>query len=146
VFGFSSSKDRDKFSEVPFGLTPSGLPYVSEGTTAYLQCRVIDLVDNFTHTIFVAEVQEAENLSKEPPMTYAYYHKVIRGKVPKSASTYVDESSGPTSSVAKYLCSVCGYEYPGSTEEFEGLPVDYVCPICKASKDKFVLQATSTTA
>jgi len=80
IFGFSSSRDRDKFAEVPFGLSLSGLPYINEGVTGWLQCRVIDFVDNFTHTVFIAEVQEAENLYKEMPMTYAYYHSVVKGK------------------------------------------------------------------
>jgi len=138
IFGFSSSRDRDKFAEVQFGLTPSGLPYIGEGVTGYLQCRVISFVDNFTHTVFIAEVQEAENLFKEPPMTYAYYHKVIKGKAPKNASTYVEESVNEGHSGVRYVCGVCGYEYPGGKEEFEQLPADYACPICGAPKNKFI--------
>ncbi|MDR2720104.1 MAG: flavin reductase family protein, partial [Nitrososphaerota archaeon] len=80
IFGFSSSRDKDKFAQVPFGLTPSGLPYINESITGYMQCRVINFVDNFTHTIFIAQVLEAENLFKEPPLTYAYYRSVIKGK------------------------------------------------------------------
>ena len=137
IFGFSSSSDRDKFSEVPFALTPSGLPYISEGVTGYLQCKVIDYVEDYTHTIFIAEVQEAENLSKERPMTYAYYHSVIKGKTAKNASTYVKEVELASDTAGEYVCSVCGYKYPGSREEFEGLPDDYVCPICGVPKSKF---------
>jgi flavin reductase (DIM6/NTAB) family NADH-FMN oxidoreductase RutF len=59
IFGFSSSRDRDKFAEVPCGFTSSGLPYINEGVTGYMQCKVLDFVENFTHTIFIAEVQEA---------------------------------------------------------------------------------------
>jgi len=142
VFGFSSSRDNDKFVQVPFGLTPSGLPYINEGVTGYMQCKVIDFVDNFTHTIFIAQVQEAEILFKEPPMTYAYYRSVIKGKTPKNASTHVNEPEKPSSSAKKiYVCSVCGYEYSGSTDEFEQLIDDYICPICGASKSKFGLQS-----
>ena len=137
VFGFSSSRDRNKFDGVPFGLTPSGLPYISEGVCGFLQCKVIDIVENWTHTIFIAEVQEAENLSKENPMTYAYYHKVIKGKTPKNASSYVEETVKADASVGTYICSVCNWEYPGSTEEFENLPDDYVCPICGVPKSEF---------
>ncbi|MCL2529266.1 MAG: flavin reductase [Coriobacteriia bacterium] len=141
VFGFSSSKDKDKFAEVPTGHTPAGLPYVSEGVTSYLECKVIESVDNFTHTIFIAEVIEAENLSKEPPMTYAYYHRVLKGKTPPKASSYVAEEEETPATPSKYVCSVCGYVYPGSTEEFEQLFEDYVCPICNVPKSKFVLKA-----
>ena len=146
IFGFSSSRERDKFAEVDSGRTPSGLPYVSEGTTGWLQCKVIDSVENFTHTIFIAEVQEAENLAKEPPMTYAYYHRVIKGKAPKTASTYAEETPEiaetgmPAAAQEKYVCNICGYEYPGSKEEFEALPDDYKCPLCGASKSMFALR------
>jgi len=137
VFGFSSSRDRDKFAEVPLGLTPSGLPYVNEGVTGYLQCKVTGLVENHTHTIFIAEVQEAENLFKEPPMTYAYYHKVIKGKTPKKASIYSEEINRSEDSPGTYVCGVCGYIYAGSREEFERLPDSYTCPVCGAPKSKF---------
>jgi len=138
IFGFSSGKDRNKFSEVPHGLTPSGQPYIKEGVTGYLQCKVINFVENYTHTVFIAEVQEAENLSKEPPMTYAYYHKVIKGKAPKNASTYVAEADKKGIAAGSYTCSVCKYEYPGSKEEFDKLPEEYQCPICRVTKSKFV--------
>ena len=141
VFGFSGSKDRDKFAEVPSGRTLAGMPYVNEGVTSYLQCKVIDFVDDFTHTIFVAEVVEAENLTKEPPLTYAYYHRVLKGKTPPKASSYVAEAEETAATPSKYVCSVCGYEYPGSVEEFEQLSDDYSCPICRVPKSKFLLKA-----
>ena len=143
IFGFSSSRDRDKFAEVPLALTPAGLPYINEGVSGYLQCKVIGSMDNFTHTIFIAEVEEAENLLKEPPMTYAYYHKVFKGKPPKNASNFTD-TSADTSAVPGedgYICTICGWEYPGSIEEFEKLPDSYVCPVCKMPKSKFMLKS-----
>ena len=143
TFGFSSSLEKDKFAEVPFGLTPSGMPYVKEGVTGFIQCKVIDFVENYTHTIFIAEVKEAENIlneqgSQEPPMTYAYYHKVIKGKTPKKASSYVEETKEAEQAAGSYKCSICGYIYPGSKEEFEKLPDEYQCPICRVPKSKFV--------
>jgi len=143
IFGFSSSRDRDKFAEVPFGLTPSGLPYIDEGVTGWIQCKVIDIVDNFTHTVFIAEVQEAENLYAEPPMTYAYYHSVIKGKTPPKASSYAeaaDEISinlinknnykGEMSTMKKFVCLICGYVHEGDA------PPDK-CPQCGAPSEKF---------
>ena len=91
TFGFKSSRDIDKFETIPFKTTTSDLPYINEGVTGYLQCKVIDFIENFTHTIFIAEVVEAENLFKEMPMTYAYYHSVIKLKTPPKASSYVTE-------------------------------------------------------
>jgi flavin reductase (DIM6/NTAB) family NADH-FMN oxidoreductase RutF/rubredoxin len=140
-FGFHSSKDKDKFSDAPYALSPSGLPYIKEGVTGFLQCRVIDLIDNYTHTIFAGEVTEAQNISSEPPMTYEYYHKVIKGKAPRNASTYVEESPQTAASAGAegggYKCSMCGYEHSGTKEEFEKLPADYTCPMCGASKNLF---------
>ena len=124
VFGFASSRDSDKFAQVPFGLTPSGLPYVSEGVTGWLECRVLDYIDHFTHTIFIAEVVEAENLHREPPLTYAYYHSNIKGKAPAPAA-------------GGHVCGVCGYVYPGSDEDFAALPEDYTCPVCGVAKSMF---------
>ena len=134
LFGFSSSREKDKFSDAPYELTPSGLPYLKEGVTGFIQCKVINTIENFTHTIFIAEVQEAENVSHEPPMTYEYYHKVIKGKAPKNASTYVEETK---QTGGFYKCGICGYEFPGSKEEFESLPDDYKCPICSVAKSLF---------
>ncbi|HBU11875.1 MAG TPA: flavin reductase [Clostridiales bacterium] len=140
VFGFSCSKDRDKFAEVSSALTSSGLPYVTEGVTGYLECKIINFIDNFTHTVFIAEVVDAENLMKEPPMTYAYYHNVVKGKTPQKASSYAGDDAEYG---AAYTCSVCGYEYAGTKEAFTGLPNDYVCPICQAPKSKFVSASTA---
>jgi len=139
TFGFSSSKDKDKFSDVSYGFTPSGIPYLKEGVTGFIQCKVINTIENFTHTIFIAEVQEAENISNEKPMTYEYYHKVIKGKAPKNAPTYTNNIKEPQKTGGLYKCSICGYEFPGSKEEFEKLPDDYKCPICTVDKSLFKL-------
>ena len=49
--------------------------------------------------------------------------------------------------MAKYVCTVCGYEYdpaggdpdggiaPGTA--FEDIPDDWVCPVCGVGKDSF---------
>jgi len=137
IFGFSSSRDRDKFEEAPYGLTPSGLPYLKEGVTGYLECKVVDFVDYFTHTIFIAEVREAENITDEPPMTYAYYYGVIKGKASKNAPTYIAGVEKKDQTEKAYVCDICGYTYKGSKEEFEQLPDDWVCPICRVAKTKF---------
>ncbi len=57
------------------------------------------------------------------------------------------QSSPGGSTVKKYRCLVCGYEYdpeagdpangvePGTS--FEDLPDDWLCPVCGAGKDEF---------
>lgn len=43
-----------------------------------------------THTIFLGEVTDCElNRADGIPMTYLYYHTVIKGNSPKNAPTYV---------------------------------------------------------
>lgn len=40
------------------------------------------------HLLFIGEVEDAERLSDETPLTYDYYHKVLKGKTPPKASSY----------------------------------------------------------
>ena len=141
AFGFSSGKEKDKFEGMEFGESNS-MPYLKEGVTGFLQCKVIDCIENFTHTVFIAEVVEAENLTQEPPMTYAYYHKVIKGKTPKKASSYVEEvKEAPKAQelASGYVCTVCSYRFPGTKEEFEARK-GFICPVCAVPKSKFVLR------
>ena len=71
-------------------------------------------------------------------MTYAYYHKVVRGKAPKNAPTYLPEVDGKDTTsteekkTGKWVCQVCGYVYEG-----DELPADFKCPVCGQGADKF---------
>jgi rubrerythrin len=42
----------------------------------------------------------------------------------------------------KYVCSICGHVYDEDAEgvKFADLPEDWVCPVCKAPKSKFIAQ------
>ena len=62
-FGFKSGRDNDKFTDTP--VIKDFLPIVDGAI--------------------------AEILSDDEPMTYSYYHKVIKGKAPKNAPTYIKE-------------------------------------------------------
>ena len=66
------------------------------------------------------------------PMTYAYYHEVIKGKSPEKAPTHIAEAAAPQKKARKFRCKVCGYEYEG-----ESLPDDIACPICGVGADEF---------
>lgn len=134
TFGFQSGKDVDKFSMVD-AVEKEGLNIVTDAC-AYIVCKVIDKMETSTHTVFLGEAIAADVLKEENPMTYAYYHKVVKGKSPKNAPTYVEEEKKD----GKWVCSVCGYTYDGKTP-FEELPEDYVCPLCKQPKSKFIFQA-----
>lgn len=133
TFGFQSGKDVDKFSKVKYSVEDY-MPVVSD-SCGYIVCQVIDKMETSTHTVFLGEVVGAELFGNREAMTYAYYHKVVKGKSPKNAPTYIPEEEEKTQTGAKkrFKCSVCGYIYEG-----EELPEDYKCPICGMGSDKFV--------
>ena len=87
-FGFRTSSDYDKFAKYETRETALGMPYVPEYAAALFSCRLIDTVDVGTHLLFIGEVEDAERLSDETPLTYDYYHKVLKGKTPPKASSY----------------------------------------------------------
>lgn len=134
-FGFQSGKDVDKFEHVDYEMI-QGVPVIKH-TCGYVVCKVINKMETATHTVFLGEVIDGAVYDKAAEaMTYAYYHKVVRGKSPKNAPTYLpDEKEAETEAVGKkikYVCEVCGYVYEG-----DSLPGDYKCPICGVGPDKF---------
>ena len=137
TFGFQSGKEVNKFDGVQ-ALEKEGIPVVADAC-AYVVCKVIDKMETATHTVFLGEDIDADVLKKAEPMTYAYYHKVVKGKSPKNAPTYLPEEKEEKADDAKWVCSICGYVYDGETP-FEELPEDFRCPICKQPKEKFVKQ------
>lgn len=134
TFGFKTGKESDKFAEVKYSVEDH-MPIVSD-SCAYIVCDVIDKMETATHTVFLGEVKGAEVLGNRDAMTYAYYHKVIKGKSPKNAPTYIpeeDEKKPEGGKGRRFRCQVCGYIYEG-----EELPDDYKCPVCGMGTDKFV--------
>ncbi len=134
TFGFQSGKDTNKLASVDFTLK-EGLPVIND-SCGYIVCRVIHKMETATHTIFLGEIIDGDVFENGAPMTYAYYHNVVKGKSPKNAPTYLAEEDAAPSSSEKWVCSVCGYVYEGDTP-FEELPDTYVCPVCKQPKSKF---------
>ena len=146
TFGFQAGRDADKFQGVDYEMVEN-VPVLKK-TCGYVVCKVIGKMETTTHTVFLGEVIAAETYAgAAPEMTYGYYHKVVKGKSPKNAPTYIPEEDAPagsTGSVAdststangdkkvKYVCQICGYVYEG-----DPLPEDFVCPICKQGADKF---------
>ncbi len=135
-FGFRSGRDADKFEGVEYEMA-EGVPVI-KNTCGYVVCRVIDKMETATHTVFLGEVIAGEVYEGTgDAMTYAYYHKVIKGKSPKNAPTYLpDQEEKEEGAKTKYVCSICGYEFEG-----EELPADYKCPVCNQGADKFTRSA-----
>mgnify|MGYP002294835482 CR=1 FL=1 len=135
-FGYFSSVDTDKFQGINIK-DSDGISVVTEGACGYLVGEVVNIVSCDTHDIFILRVTKAEQLTEEKPMTYRYYHEVLKGKASSKAPTYQEET---VSGGKKYRCTVCGYIYDDEKEtiKFEDLPDDWKCPRCGVGKDKFV--------
>jgi len=135
VFGFTSGRDRNKFENVESEKI-DGLNVISD-STGYIVCDVINTMETETHTIFLGRIIDGDTLKDQIPMSYAYYHKVKKGNSPKAAPTFIEDTPKPEAENSKprYKCTICGYIYEGDlTKE----PDDYVCPLCKQGKDKFI--------
>lgn len=130
VFGFSSSKDKNKFENINYELI-NEMPVIKNGVIGSITCEVIDIVDCNTHDIIIAKIVHKEIFNDElVPMTYKYYHEIIKGSAPKNAPTYREVVIEDSNEV-KFVCQLCGYVYEGE------IPDDYVCPVCGAVRKYF---------
>lgn len=124
-FGFKSSKDTDKFKNVDYKEL-KGIPVISD-SCGYMICKVTDVVETNTHTLFLAAVLETDGVTDDNPMTYKYYQEKLKGSSSKNAPTYDAENqlNNPVKNTKRWKCKVCGYVYEG-----EKLPPTFTCPIC----------------
>ena len=136
-FGYFSSQEINKFENVNYQ-NIENLPVVLEDVCAYIIGEVMRVIDVDTHDIFLIRVSSAAKVLEEEPMTYRYYHEVLKGTSPKKAPTYQEPKEDKK--VNRYQCSICGYIYDDSKEEipFEDLPDTWTCPLCGVGKDKFI--------
>ena len=140
TFGYYSSEKIDKFEKIKYDIIDN-MPVITDTMSGYLICNVINIIDCKTHDIFLAKVTTGKVISKLKPMTYTYYHEQRKGKTPKNAPTYIAEKiNNSTSDNKVYRCTICGHIYDDAKEKikFVDLSSDWVCPICKVGKDKFV--------
>lgn len=150
TFGFHSSADTDKFAGRDVRATAQGVPYVADAAGAMVGCRVVEALELGSHVLFVGEVEDAEVFdAKTEPLTYAYYHGVLKGTTPPKASAFVAEEDSPAPAPAStqaeeateaapvmhhFRCNLCGYVYETADEE---LPEDFHCPLCGAGASMF---------
>lgn len=120
-FGFKSGRDSDKFANISFNRSENGLAVLDKCVNAFMSLMVTRTLDLGTHTMFICTVTEAEVLSTDESMTYAYYHKNVKPKPQQKLEP-----------VKGYICTICGYVYEG--EEF---PEGFQCPICKHGPEDF---------
>lgn len=138
TLGFKSGADTDKLKNISYEISSDNLPIIKENSCCWFNCKVVDKMETATHTLFLAEVYSGSNEIKGIPMTYKYYHEVIKGSAPPKAPTYQPKSDEKLST-SSYVCKVCGYVYNDPKIPFESLPDSWCCPICKVSKSEFKL-------
>jgi|UniRef100_A0A7V3VUH8 ferric-chelate reductase [NAD(P)H] len=89
-FGFKSGREIDKFKGVNYKIGITGSPLILDNTIAYIECEVVNRIDCGTHTMFIGKVVDAEIIKDNAePLTYDYYHRKLKLKVPKTATTYI---------------------------------------------------------
>lgn len=140
ALGFTSGRNADKLLNVNHKILREGLPVLRENICCWFLCKVVDKIETLSHTIFIGEAIAGSDESTNVPMTYEYYHRVIKGKAPRTAPTYREESKDDNQANDKYICTVCGYVYDDPQRPFEELPDDWVCPICKQPKSVFKIK------
>ncbi|MCI9077858.1 MAG: flavin reductase [Lachnospiraceae bacterium] len=121
-FGYSSGRDTNKFDGFNnTSRSENGILYLTQYSNAFLSAKITEEKDLGTHTLFTADVTDAEVITEDTSVTYDYYQKNI-----KTAS--VQETGGKKG----FICTVCGYIYEGNT-----LPEDFICPVCKHGTEAF---------
>ena len=143
--GFVSGRDHDKYDGLEWE-EKSGLPVLKEQISAAFTCKVVGSVDTPTHRVFLGQVEETFGPSGLTPMTYTYYHTVVKGGAPKTAPSYVPpevsaQMQAEEASKERWVCSVCGYVYEGN---LNAEPDSFACPLCGVGKDRFVKQGGSS--
>jgi len=88
-FGFRSGRDVNKFEKVSFKKGVTGAPLVSEHSLSLLEAKVFDCIDLGTHSIFIGDVVFSEVLKTGKPLTYHFYHEVLKGKSPPNSPTFM---------------------------------------------------------
>lgn len=114
-FGLQSGKNVDKFGNMFVATDKNGVPYLNWQTCAVLSCRVVDKMDLGSHTMFIAEIDDAFRLSDNAPLTYSDYQTKLK---PQPAAK-------PEKEIIGWRCRICKYVYEGAE-----LPKDFSCPLC----------------
>lgn len=133
-FGFRSARDVDKYTD--FGYDElDGTPAVKGNFCGRLILDAINFIDCGSHVIVIGKLV-ASHGGNGTPMTYAYYHKVIKGSAPKNAPTYRAEPQPAQTSnkeMRRFKCDICGYEVESESD----LPADFVCHLCGVDRSHF---------
>ncbi|MBQ7784760.1 MAG: flavin reductase [Clostridia bacterium] len=119
-FGMQSGRDVNKFIGFEDVVrADNGILRLSKYTNAFMSAKLVRTVDLGSHTLFIAQLEEAQVLCDAATCTYDDYQREIKPKPKKAQKT-------------TWVCKVCGYVYEG-----DELPDDFICPLCKHGKEDF---------
>lgn len=121
TFGFNSSKDTDKFTNVSYKEI-EGIKVIDD-SIGYMMLEKVNVVDCDTHTLFIGRLISEERYNEKEELVYQDYQK--------HKEEYVEVKV--TEEKIVYVCSVCGYVYDKGE-----IPDDFVCPLCGMPKSCFV--------
>ena len=171
TFGFQTSAEINKFEGYEVAYTEHGLPYVTKAAGAVVECEVLTTVDVGTHEVIIGNVTDALVVDTSyEPMTYSYYHTVLRGTTPPKASAFIADEP-PVAAAPEAKKSIEAEEAEESAESLVGahfassaqsekpcngaptlvvdIEADYECdpvfePVCSVSKAAPVTSAEVT--
>ena len=73
-FGYQSGKTIDKFRDYKDKIEgENGIFYLSKYSNSYLYCKVMEVFEFGTHSLFKAEVIDAHLINNDETVTYTYY-------------------------------------------------------------------------
>lgn len=68
-FGFTSGRNSDKFKGIKFRKSKSGLPVIND-IYAYIECKLINVVNAGDHDLFIGEVAEKTADNTRRPLIF----------------------------------------------------------------------------
>ena len=74
-FGFRSGRDVDKFADIKFKISDINCPLVLEHALVVMDSKVNKQVDVGSHSIFIADLLDAEIVKQGTAMTVCHEHK-----------------------------------------------------------------------
>lgn len=115
-YGMQSGRDVEKYFGDKLTINGVEVPYLAFSCCSVLAAHVVEQYDLESHTLFIAELDDAFRLNENPPLTYAHYQNELKPKpeVPDSDKKIIG-----------WRCKICGFEYEG-----DKLPEEYLCPLC----------------
>lgn len=103
-FGLQSGRSVDKFADFPHvARSENGLYYLTKWCSAWLSLQVTEVLDLGSHTLFIAELTDADLVGSGECCTYSYYQTAIKQRAPRPAVK------------RGWRCKVCGYIHDGDT-------------------------------